>query len=172
MKQMNIPLYNAGKLAKTLSPYADGENNMALEFKWLIRNEVILQRIEGEMSIDDLRSMAMTLIDMVEQSKRPLVHHIVDTRLMTQMPLNVREMSQNLFEPLRHPRYGWAIIIGKHDPVTKSVLSMALQINKIRYRFVPDPIDAARVIQEQDSAISPIAIDELMAFCGQVAENN
>ena len=138
---------------------------MAVESKWLVGNAVILQRVESGMDIDDLRYTSKTIIDMVEQSKRPLVHHILDLRQCRKMPLNVRVMSKNLFAPLRHPHFGWAIIVADHDKVTMSVLSMALQINKIRFRFVSKPEEAVAFLQKQDAALPLMNINDVITFC-------
>lgn len=143
----------------------DWEFTMAVESKWLIANAVILQRVEGGMDVDALRYASKTIIDMVDQSKRPLVHHILDLRQCRTMPLNVRVMSKNLFEPFRHPHFGWSVIITDHDKVTMSVLSMALQINKIRFRFVSKPEQAVTLLQKQDAALPLMNINEVIRFC-------
>ena len=160
-------------IEKRESYYAcfDWEITMAVESKWLIGNAVILQRVEGGMDVDTLRFTAKTIIDMVEQSKRPLVHHLLDLRQCQTMPLNVRVMSKNLFEPLRHPHFGWSVIIADHDKVTMSVLSMALQINKIRFRLVSKPEEAVAFLQKQDAALPLMNINDVITFCQPAIAN-
>lgn len=127
---------------------------MPAETTWYIENRVILSRVEGEATFQDVAEVDAELVARIRQGANfaPLVHLILDMRTMTKIPVNLVEMRKTLTH-LKEPALGWTLVIGM-NPVMRFVAGMITQMAGVRFRMFPTFEEAVSFLLSQDESLA------------------
>lgn len=129
---------------------------MSSETMWYIENRVILSRVVGEATIQDVADVDAAVIALIRQGAQvtPLVHFILDMRAMTKIPINLVELRRTL-NHLKEPALGWTVVAGM-NPVMRFVAGMITQMAGVRFRMLPTFEEAVSFLASQDESLSDI----------------
>ena len=112
-------------------------NTMPLQLRWYLENRVILLTSQGDSSDQDLLDIDQKVINYLNQSDAPLVHFIMDQRNVPPAPPSKAAAQIKVATQLKwpkHPKYGWAIMIGPTNSLQRFIIAVATNFFKIRQR--------------------------------------
>jgi hypothetical protein len=77
---------------------------------WFVPNQVIYA-LSSARNLDESRQMVDLAIEMMEHSKAPHIHHLIDQLDMadTIIDSNIDDLDQILRRMLQHPKMGWVL---------------------------------------------------------------
>ncbi len=120
-------------------------------FDWYIKERVLLQRPQGELTIEDVQHNNDRIIKMLDKG-RPLVHVVVDARFITKLPTNLLKMS-NATSFLNHPSLGWVVTVSNNSMIN-FLGGMLPQIGTLRrYRVFSDLDRTVTFLKDQDTSL-------------------
>jgi hypothetical protein len=123
---------------------------MKYRISWYLEGRVVLSEHFQAGTAEDVAQMDAEYLALLEQSDAPLVHFIFDMSQQDSVP-DLKTMANMQFT--RHPRFGWSLVIGTLNPITRFLVSTVAQINKARFRSFTNREDALRFLQEMDSSL-------------------
>jgi hypothetical protein len=129
---------------------------MPAETAWYQENRVIIVRVQGELTLDDMAVVDRNIVNYVRQGapSSPLVHLIVNMREMTKMPVNLAQVHRTLTH-LKEPALGWSVMVGM-SPVMRFVASTVIQMAGARFRIVPTLEEGVAFLISQDESIADL----------------
>jgi hypothetical protein len=125
---------------------------MTFEAQWCVQSRVVFIRYHDEITLDDYRGVAETMLEAFEESASPLVHNIVDYTYMTAMPGTIAEGAKALSH-IGHPKYGWSVVVHADNPVVNMRTSIMVQAKGNRFRSVKTVPDAVDFLISVDAAL-------------------
>jgi hypothetical protein len=129
---------------------------MAFELSWYLENRVILLTGHGEGSDQNLLDIDQQVINYLNQSNATLVHLIMDQRNLPP-PSSSKAASQiKLASQLKwpkHPKYGWAILVGPSNSLQRFVIAVATNFFKVRQRTFDTMDEALDFLNDIDSTL-------------------
>ncbi len=123
---------------------------MKYQISWYVEGRVVLSEHLQAATLEDVARMDAEYLVLLEQSDAPLVHFIFDMSQQDSVP-DLKTMSSMQFT--KHPRFGWSLVVGHLNPITRFLVSTVAQINKARFRSFTHREDALRFLQEMDSSL-------------------
>jgi hypothetical protein len=117
---------------------------------WYVENRVVITEHFHTVTIEEVAQMDKEYVTLLEQSDAALVHFLFDLRQHDSVP-DLKTMSHMEFT--KHPRFGWSIVVGHINPITRFLVSTVAQINKARFRSFTTMEDALHFLQEIDSSL-------------------
>ncbi len=129
---------------------------MSAETTWYIENRVILMRVQGESTFQDIAQEDAEVVVRIRQGSKvtPLVHLILDMRAMTKIPVNLVEIRRALTH-LKEPALGWTVVAGM-SPVIRFVAGMVTQMAGVRFRMFPTLEEAVSFLISQDESLADL----------------
>ena len=127
--------------------------------KWYIEQEIIYHHMSGEITADELRDTVTQLKDLIESSRRPLVHIIADQGDLTQS-MNFKEALDTLREISFPERMGWVILLRENSILFKMGSALATSLFKLRTRSFSSLDEAEEFLRSMDSTLSWEKIDK------------
>jgi hypothetical protein len=126
---------------------------MPTETTWYQENHVIISRVEGETTLQDIVEVDAKVITLIRQGEKvtPLVHFILDMRAMTKIPVSLLEIKRALTH-LKEPALGWTVVAGM-SPVIRFVAGMITQMAEVRFRMFPTLEEAVSFLVSQDERV-------------------
>ncbi|MEO8612346.1 MAG: hypothetical protein ABI690_30905 [Chloroflexota bacterium] len=123
---------------------------------WYQENHVIISRVEGEATLQDITAVDAEVVARIRQGSKvtPLVHFILDMRAMTKIPVNLVEIRRALTH-LKEPALGWTVVAGM-SPVIRFVAGMITQMAGVRFRMVPTLEEAVSFLISQDESLADL----------------
>jgi hypothetical protein len=130
---------------------------MPTEVSWYQENRVILVRVWGEATSQDMQGANDQIIPLIQQGAKttPLVHMIADVRAMTKFPMKLNEVG-GAQTYLKEPGLGWVIVVGM-SPMVRFIASMITQIMEARFRMFPTFAEGIAFLVSRDSAIMDLS---------------
>ena len=137
---------------------------MPFELSWYLENRVILLASQANNSDENLLDMDQKVIDYLNQSSAPLVHLIMDQR-KAPPPSSSRAASQiKLASQLKwpkHPKYGWAIMVGPTNSLQRFVIAVATNFFKVRQRSFDTMDEALDFLNDIDSSLPTLRTNKM-----------
>lgn len=96
---------------------------MPIDLRWLIQDEVIFVRVEGGISMDEIRLKSGRLTEILDAAVRP-ISFIVDVRHVGYFPTEEEQLLPYR-EALMHEKMGWITIYG--NPLLTSLASRQMK---------------------------------------------
>ena len=126
---------------------------MPVKIGWLIPGEVIYQRWWGVCTLDDVRYINDTALEMMAQyPDRPLIHHVANGTGQEKVEGGLSQI-RHTFTTLDHPQTGWILLI-VDQILLRFVVNIALQIGvKSRIRFMDNVDEWQPFLKERDNTI-------------------
>jgi hypothetical protein len=106
---------------------------MPYEMSWRIDGRIISIRIYGEFTLEQLHSYDKELTGYLDTCTVPLVHAIYDLTQSTRLPA-LRHLTS--LPSGKHPRLGWAVVVGDMNPLARTIVTMAAAVFRLRFRLL------------------------------------
>ena len=101
--------------------------------RWLVENKIIITDFVGDVTLDELKSNAMMVAKLLDESTSPLVHLLTNETDLISLPISIKQLSES--SPfMEHPRMGWMIMYGNEDRLSKFKAAIVTGITKTRHR--------------------------------------
>jgi len=128
---------------------------------WLLENKIIQVITEGDLALDDVRTVSNAVIDHINQSPAPLVHVVLSEEKMDSLPKSLKAFSE-VVEFLRHDRIGWFLIYGNtsHAPIAKFLGTMVIEMAKVRHRRFETLQESLDFLVSMDTTLP--TVDEML----------
>lgn len=126
---------------------------MGLIFNWIIEKRIIIFRVDGTISAEELRSSSLQLSEMLSEGEGNLVHVLFDlsTAQAAPMPMGIINTSVRPF--MAHPQLGWTIAFGTQNSIVRMMASVVSQVFRARFRSCGDFKEAVRTLQSLDATL-------------------
>ncbi len=127
--------------------------------RWFVENKIIITDFIGDISLDDLKSSGMQVMQLLEQSDSPLVHLITNETDLLSLPSSIKEMSES--SPfMKHPQMGWMIMYGSEDRLAKFKAAIVTGIVQTRHRRFLTLQESLEFLVAMDKSLP--AVEEMM----------
>jgi hypothetical protein len=124
---------------------------MPFEVNWYHEKRVILARIQGDLTMQDLLRYSDAVYEMIDLGVAP-THLIVDATKIGQFPASLGAV-KNAGRYLQHPKTGWNVMIG--GPIVAQVFGGVItRLAKIDYRSARTMEEAIQVLVEVDPSLA------------------
>lgn len=130
---------------------------MPADIHWIVEGAVIYQKFDGNHTVEAIHAANQKLLDMLEESERPLVHYLMDVTELSGLPKHVREVVEASRPFFQHPKLGWSVAYGTSNPFFRMVGTLATSILRARFRVVRDKAQAYAFLNEIDETLPPLA---------------
>lgn len=122
---------------------------MAYDMTWHTDKRIVMIRIYGELTADELIAINRKTGDYVEDGI-PFVHLVLDVRDLEKYP---KLGDATKIDFATYDEVGWTIIVGA-SAILKFISSIVVQVTGARYRMVSDVDEAIAFLQTNDSSLS------------------
>jgi hypothetical protein len=126
---------------------------MTYEMSWTQEGRIAHAKIVDSISIQELEAYGQTLIDNYLERGQAPVHIISDARQMIHFPTNILKVKQLTQSWLKHPNMGWAIVVGKSNPMLNFLAAVVTQVISVKYRMVATPEEALAILRSFDPSL-------------------
>lgn len=126
---------------------------MPFEHVWLVENRVTLNRMWGDVTLEDLRGSAAQTLARLENS-RGIVHEIIDLTQVKTVASQMTEISRFTTPVINHPNMGWIVVYGMQNKLLRFVASMVGQITRAHTRLVDKRADALKTLMHLDPSLT------------------
>lgn len=126
---------------------------MSYRLSWLVDNRLLYTKIWNEYTLDEL-------VQVEEEGKilirngTPLVHLLIDFRLMTEYPSNLREIVARS-SVFREPNAGWVVVL-TNNRMVQFLTSIVAGVSQARFRAFDSWDSALKFLVSIDSAMSAV----------------
>ncbi|RMG88612.1 MAG: hypothetical protein D6712_03260 [Chloroflexi bacterium] len=132
---------------------------MTIHISWLLENRVMYVEAWGNVSIDDVSTSTLYMVDLIEKSEHPLVHIIIVNKGIDKIPLNVIQLQRATRPLLGHPKNGWHVFVNSQNTVIDYSMNILAQLFKTRWRKVSVLEEAITFLQDADQSLPPLPTD-------------
>ncbi len=122
---------------------------MPFELSWYVPKRVILSRLIGDITEDDMHGMFDLAIAMLDEGHPP-VHLIADHTHMGKFPNNFGAMQFMVRKP--HPNMGWVVVISPNR-VARFLTNVLFQVMPVPTKMVDTMDTAWAYLNQIDSSI-------------------
>ena len=120
--------------------------------EWHIPKRVLLVKLSGDVSLEDLEQFNGDMIRFIEQGIAP-VHLVSLADNIRHVPTNLMRIKQ-IVTYLQHPNMGWMIIVQeKPNPLTGFMVSVATQAAGMKMRQVKSVDDSLETLRRIDLSL-------------------
>ena len=123
---------------------------MPYKIEWQTPTVVISLKLEGVVTLTELRAFNAEIINMIDSVDRTLTHLIADFSDATLLPTKVADL-RNTLTYLQHENIGWTALI-TNDQLMRFVTSIVSQMSQARFRSFESFEDALEFIDYVDAA--------------------
>jgi hypothetical protein len=115
----------------------------------------------GKVGADDLITYDQNVIRIMDEATVPMLHAIYDYTHAEALP-SLKDLST--LKSGSHPKVGWSVFVGVPNPFIKFLVSVTIQIMRVRLRFFDTFEEAKQFIQEMDSTLPDLTSFDLKAM--------
>jgi len=126
---------------------------MSIETSWLVENEVMVVKMSGTLTLDDMRKGTVTSLDALEHATSK-VHQIIDLSEVKSLPNNIAEFGKLAQPANEHPMMGWVIVHGIQNKLIKFIATMTGHVSKTKLKVVDSRQEAIDVLKRLDITLS------------------
>jgi hypothetical protein len=131
---------------------------MPIYATWAIEGELIYTKSWGSLTADDIPLHEQQMLELLDTSVLPVVHTLADHSGLEQLP-SLQDLSK--IKVGQHPKAaGWYVIVGQVNPLIRLVLSVAVQVLRVKVRFFPTFDEGVSFLHDMAPNLSPDPIDE------------
>jgi hypothetical protein len=127
---------------------------MPYEIRWYVENRVVLNRIWGEYSLDEMRAGNEVILAWMRAAPTR-VHLLVDVREIGHFPNNFRPMLQEIERFRNEPKMGWGVML-----TTNKLLHffgvLASNVTRGSFRAATNYQEANAILSRVDPAVAPL----------------
>ncbi|MBC8170796.1 MAG: hypothetical protein H7X77_03970 [Anaerolineae bacterium] len=124
---------------------------MPVAVNWLVAGRIVINRITGILTEDELSSLDEQMNHFLDQSGSVLMHSVWDFSAAQEIP-PAWTIKRAVTFP-NHERFGWAIFAGVTSPVMKLTLVIAPQLFQVRFRNCGTLEASLEFLQQVDSTL-------------------
>ena len=124
---------------------------MATQTSWYIKDRVVLCRVDGNFTLDEIKQASDEIKSLLEQGRRP-VHVISDVRELKEYPIRLGDI-KNSTEYLRHPAMGWQIVVSHQNQLIRFLATVLGQAVHVNIRVVSTMEEATAVLERIDQGL-------------------
>jgi hypothetical protein len=125
---------------------------MPAENTWIVEDRVMLTRLTGHITIDDMIANSQQGTIMIESGIAP-VYSLVDASLIEQFPLKLNEL-KSLAEQGSSDKLGWIIIYGIPNRILAFLATTFVQVIGKNYKVVATREDALEFIRNREGSLN------------------
>jgi hypothetical protein len=129
---------------------------MPIYSTWVVEGHLVYWKSWGALTEDDIAPYDAESLALLEHTAT-MLHTIADHTQLQQLPAL---KGLTTLSAARDPRLGWYLVVGSMNPIIRMMVSIAVQVSKIRLRFFDTFESALEFIREQDSTLPPIEVTE------------
>jgi hypothetical protein len=118
---------------------------MPVENSWIVEDRVMLTRLIGHLTIEDMAANSQRGTIMIESGVAP-VYSLVDASLIEHFPLKLNEM-KGLTEQGSSDKLGWIIIYGIPNRILAFLATTFVQVIGKNYKVVNTLEDALEFVR-------------------------
>jgi hypothetical protein len=134
---------------------------MADKIIHLVDHHLLFIVIWGKVGADELTVYDEKIIRILDEATVPLLHVIYDYTHAEALP-SLKDLST--LKSGNHPKAGWLIFVGVPNPFIKFLVSVTVQVMRLRLRFFDTFEEAKQFIQEMDSTLPDLTSFDLKAM--------
>jgi hypothetical protein len=119
---------------------------------------------QGDSSDQDLLDIDQQVINYLNQSDAPLVHFIMDQRNAPPVPSSKVAAQIKVATQLKwpkHPKYGWAIMVGPTNSLQRFIIAVATNFFKVRQRTFITMDEGLDFLNDIDSSLPALRDNKL-----------
>ncbi len=133
---------------------------MAYESRWLVENRVLLQRLAGVITGDELMQARRSADELIDSVSEGLVYIIVDERAVTQYPTDLMAVVK-VMAGKNSERLAWTLTLS-HDKMARFMSSTVSQIIGLRVRAFANVAALVAFLVDQDETLVPFDLPALI----------
>jgi hypothetical protein len=125
---------------------------MPYEVSWYIEGRVMLTRITGNVTMEELHEVDKQLNALLNSCSSDVVHSLGDMTGVESHPTSAFELqsSQTYY---KHSRLGWVVIYGYESKIVNYVSAILTQVFRVRFRVLKSRAEALAFLQEKDKTL-------------------
>lgn len=124
---------------------------MAHDTSWYIPQRAILQRVSGELTIEEMAQINKELETYLDQGI-PLVHILIDVTKVEKYPTSVHQIGK-VMKRNNVEREGWTLLV-TNSQIIRFMGSVVTQFSTLRFRTFPKFEDAVEFLMKQDTTLT------------------
>ena len=124
---------------------------MPVENSWIVEERVMLTRLIGHLTVEDMAANAQRGTIMIDSGVAP-VYSLVDASLIEHFPLKLNEM-KGLTEQGSSDNLGWIIIYGIPNRILAFLATTFVQVIGKNYKVVNTLEDALEFIRNREGTL-------------------
>lgn len=124
---------------------------MPIQVEWLIPNRVIMSRMSGVISVEDIEGWLVSLTKMVNEGT-PLVHHIGDNLQIESIEVSLKTLQVLIKGIKKADHFGWYLSVTT-NPINRMMSALTSQFAGIRIRTYWTVEEALSFLKENDPSI-------------------
>jgi hypothetical protein len=124
---------------------------MPVENSWIVEERVMLTRLIGHLTVEDMAANAQRGTIMIDSGVAP-VYSLVDASLIEHFPLKLNEM-KGLTEQGSSDKLGWIIIYGIPNRILAFLATTFVQVIGKNYKVVNTLEDALEFIRNREGTL-------------------
>jgi hypothetical protein len=121
---------------------------MPAENTWVVENRVMLTRLTGHITVEDMKASARRGTAMIESGIAP-VYSLVDASQIEHFPLKLNEL-KSITEEGSSDKLSWIIIYGIPNRLLSFLATTFAQVIGKRYKVVNTQAEALAFIAQQE----------------------
>lgn len=120
---------------------------------WMVEGRVVLDRLSGEVTMDDIAQTSERITDLMRQGKPPMVHLIVELTAVEKLPMGIHigKINQYMMHT-KEPNLGWSLVVTK-SIFLRFLASVATQVARGRYRAFDTFEEAVAFLADVDATL-------------------
>jgi hypothetical protein len=127
---------------------------MASQIRWLVDKRIIYMSTSGTVTMDDVRSCNLAIMEMLEVGT-PFIHVISDSTDMQKNEIGLGDLVTMIKTVPSSPKMGWSIYVSKNK-LDRFFASVTMQLSKTRNREFDSVEKALAFLMENDDTLSDI----------------
>lgn len=126
---------------------------MEYVFDWKLPKRILVTKVSGNVSLDDLRQFNTELVRYLDDGDAP-VHIISIGDNLHNIPTNIMQI-KTVLSFVQHPHLGWIIIVKeKSNHVTEFIISISSQATGMQFQQVKSMTHAIESLKQHDDTLS------------------
>jgi hypothetical protein len=121
---------------------------MPVENRWIVENRVMLTRLVGQVTIEEMVESARNGTRMIEAGVAP-VYSLVDASALEQFPLKLNEM-RAISEQGSSDKLRWIVIYGIPNRFVSFLATTFVQVIRKHYKVVGTLEEAMAFVEKQE----------------------
>lgn len=124
---------------------------MAFQVSWFLDRRIIALQLSGAFTNEEISPAEQTIEEHVQAGIAP-VHMLVDISTLEQFPTSLNQLRKST-PYLRHPNFGWLIVIGSNHALVGFLVSTLTQLAHVNLRMVSDWNEALATLKKVDMTL-------------------